>query len=225
VLGLAGEYRPVTEIEAYIAELAGALRGPGRAKADLVAEARDSLVDAATAYHAGGMDRTVAERCAVEEFGEVREIAPGYQAELGLAQGRRTALQLGGVLCVQPVAWWLASRSPGWATGQPSPGYALVDDVVTWLGVAAVAGALLAALACGVGVRYLAARHRLTRDVGVFSLLVCGVFAIAGLVQTGYGPHGLPAGLPWLAVLAMIPLTSVALSARRCIAAGQQVGG
>lgn len=215
----------MTEIEAYLAELAGTLRGPGRAKADLVAEARDGLVDAATAYHAAGMDPAAAERRAVQEFGEVREIAPGYQTELGLAQGRRTALQLGGVLAVQPVAWWLASRSPGWATGEPSPGSALVDGVVTWLGVAAVAGALLAALACGVGVRYLVARRRLARDVGVFALLVCGVFAIAGLAQTAYGPHGLPAGLPWLAVLAMIPLTCVAVSARRCIAAGQRVGG
>jgi hypothetical protein len=79
-------------IDAYVAELGGILRGPRRAKADLLDEARDSLVDAVRAYQDRGLDRQAAERRAVEEFGDVAEIAPGYQTELGLVQGRRTAL-------------------------------------------------------------------------------------------------------------------------------------
>jgi plastocyanin len=69
----------VTVIEAYIAELDRALRGPRRAKADLLAEGRDSLVDAADSPEDGGLDRQAAEQRAVEEFGEVREVtlAPG----------------------------------------------------------------------------------------------------------------------------------------------------
>src|SRR4051812_26337431 len=72
-------------IETYVAELGRTLRGPRRAKADLLAEARDSLVDAAGARERVGLPREEAEREAVAEFGAVPDIAPGYQTELGLA--------------------------------------------------------------------------------------------------------------------------------------------
>ena len=47
----------VNAIEEYIRELEAALRGPRRARVDLLTEARDALVDAADAFVAGGSHR------------------------------------------------------------------------------------------------------------------------------------------------------------------------
>src|SRR5262245_50362297 len=88
-------------IDAYIDQLRGTLRGPRRATADLLTEARDSLVDAAEAYERDGFGRAAAETRAVREFGDVRVVAPEYQNELGLAQARRTALLVLAVITLQ----------------------------------------------------------------------------------------------------------------------------
>jgi hypothetical protein len=69
-------------IDDYVTALDRTLRGPRRARRDLVTEARDSLTDCAEAYLAEGMDQAGAERMAVADFGTVAEIAPGYQEEL-----------------------------------------------------------------------------------------------------------------------------------------------
>ncbi|WP_084958554.1 permease prefix domain 1-containing protein [Thermoactinospora rubra] len=78
-------------IDDYVADLSRTLRGPHGPKRDMVVEARHSLLDAAEAYQAGGLDRTEAERRAVAEFGAVGEIAPGFQEELVICAGRRLA--------------------------------------------------------------------------------------------------------------------------------------
>ena len=54
-------------VEPYLAELSRALAGPRRRKADLMAEARDSLVDATEAYEADGLRRGEAAERAVAE--------------------------------------------------------------------------------------------------------------------------------------------------------------
>lgn len=81
-------------IDDYVRELGRELRGPRRARHDMIVEARDSLVDTAEALEASGMSRAEAESLAVAEFGPVEEIAPGYQEELLAGQGRRTAALL-----------------------------------------------------------------------------------------------------------------------------------
>jgi len=78
-------------IDDFVAALGRRLRGPRRLKRDLLAEARDGLIDAAEALEAAGLGRAEAERRAVAEFGEVAEVAPGYRAELTARQGRHTA--------------------------------------------------------------------------------------------------------------------------------------
>src|SRR5690606_18066105 len=78
-------------IDDFVAALGRRLGGPRRLKRDLLAEARDGLIDAAEALEAAGLGRAEAERRAVAEFGEVAEVAPGYQAELTARQGRHTA--------------------------------------------------------------------------------------------------------------------------------------
>ncbi|GGL24813.1 permease prefix domain 1-containing protein [Planomonospora parontospora] len=92
-------------IDDYVAELGRTLRGPRGLRLDLVTEARDSLLDAAEALEDGGLERTEAERAAVEEFGAVHEIAPGYQEELSVAAGRRLAALLFLAVPLTAVMW------------------------------------------------------------------------------------------------------------------------
>lgn len=165
----------------YVADLAASLRGPRREKADLLAEARDSLVDAAEAYEEEGVDRVAAEHLAVTEFGPVRAIAAEYQRLLGVSQGRRTALVLFGVGAMQSIVstYGWQSAGMGWTT-DPGPTIHIVADVVDWLGIATKVFALLAFLACGIGVRYLGARTWMPRTIGLFALVSCLLGSILG---------------------------------------------
>nr|WP_063817828.1 permease prefix domain 1-containing protein [Herbidospora sakaeratensis] len=81
-------------VDDYADRLAKTLRGPRRARNDLVAEARDGLYDAAEAYAEQGLPPDEAQARAVADFGPVAEVAPGFQEELTAAQSRRTATLL-----------------------------------------------------------------------------------------------------------------------------------
>ncbi|MFJ5225021.1 permease prefix domain 1-containing protein [Streptomyces sp. NPDC088400] len=211
-------------IDRYVAELDEALYGPRTVKADLLAEARDGLIDAAEAYEESGLDRASAERRAVADFGPVGTIAPDYQTELALAQGRRTAVLISAVLTIQPVAWWMLLRLAGHgmddATGT---GYDLVNSVVRWTGGGAIGMALAVAIATGAGVRYLGPRRKLVRAAGFFAFVVCAVFAVLGVLLTFYSTATesllSPTGLPMTALLLGIPLVGIAVSGRRCLTA------
>lgn len=210
-------------IDAYIDELGRSLRGPRRAKADLLAEARDALVDAAEAYECDGLARQAAEVRAVAEFGDVVEIGPDYQAELGFSQGRRTALVLFFVLVGQSVAWrtvWPMIR-PG-PVGDPTPAATALGQVFGWLGGIALVGALAATLACGVGVRRLGSR--VIRVVGGFALAVAGGLTGLSLVLAAVAPRpgsllSLSVGLPWSVAFLVMPMAAVAVSGYRCLVA------
>ncbi|MGN9783308.1 permease prefix domain 1-containing protein [Nonomuraea sp. ZG12] len=69
-------------IDDYVDRLHRRLKGPPRIKRDLLAEARDGLLDATDAWQRRGLGRAEAERTAVREFGPFGEIARGYQREL-----------------------------------------------------------------------------------------------------------------------------------------------
>lgn len=209
-------------IEAYIDQLRGALRGPRRATADLLTEARDSLIDAAEAYERDGLERAAAESRAVREFGDVGVVAPEYQNELGLAQARRTALLVLAVIpmqgAVSEAAWrWMAPH----VQWQPNPFYAWLAHTVDWAGHLVVAAALLTVLATGVGVRYGWVRAQLARLTGVFALSVYAFFAVTGVVLAVLSPVGraLLLSAPGLLVAAALWLvpTSLVVSGRRCL--------
>ncbi|MFC7483449.1 permease prefix domain 1-containing protein [Luedemannella flava] len=74
-------------IDEYVAGLGRRLVGPARLKAELLAEARDGLVDAAETAAGRGLDAPAAQRHAVAEFGTYTQVAPAYQVELAAAQG------------------------------------------------------------------------------------------------------------------------------------------
>jgi hypothetical protein len=212
--------RSVGMIDTYVAELAGALSGPRRAKADLIAETRDSLVDATKAYRRRGLDREAAEHRAVTEFGDVAEIAPAYQTELGLAQGQRTAFWIVCVLAPQSLVWdHVGGLVLGDSRWDPTPGYAVVDNVLPWLGLVAITSSLLAGLACGIGTRYLRVARELTRATGVLAFVVSAVFAISGALLTVLSPAPVTTGLLLLAAIVLLPLLCITVSAQRCLAA------
>lgn len=212
-------------IDAYIAELQSSLRGPRRFRTDLVTEARDSLVDAAEAYESAGLPRRDAEQQAVVDFGDVQAIASDYQAELGLAQTRRTALLvlllIGAQGAITEVAWRLVAGF-GW-TWHPAPAYSLLARLVDWVGLLTVVAAAVTLLLCRSRLSWRLNQRMLSRAAGVAGLAICAFFAFSSITLTAFSPvgslfaataPGLAAAIAWCAAPAMI-----AMSARRCLQA------
>ena len=215
-----------TPIERYLTRLGSALRGPRATKRDLLAEARDALVDATEAYTSQGHDREVGERRAVAEFGDLETIASAYQAELGLTQARRTSLLVIIVLLAQPILWGHASLFLGeveWSLDQAHPAYTFLATVIDWLGWGTVLAALVARAAAGVGVRRIGIRREVARATGIIALGAAVVFAPLALALTLLSPNPqelIDAGaLVLLTAFVLAPMTAVAVSARSCLAA------
>jgi hypothetical protein len=212
----------VSVVETYVAELRRSLRGPRRARADLVAEARDGLVDAAEAYQRQGMDPTAAERRAVAEFGDVQEIARQYQSELGLIQGRRTALHIVIVLAGQHLLWsgaWSGRDStvdaPSWY-GQLAQGFDVFGAVAL---VTAFASLMLVT-----AVKHLRGKGRtLVLATGVFALTLLSGHLVFGTVLSAWSPYVSymfsPSGMLWTVVCSLALTTSLGLSGRSCLVA------
>lgn len=200
------ETRLSDPIADYLAALDARLSGPAKAKADLLAEARDGLDDAAEAHAAAGHPDPRGQ--AVAEFGDPARIARAYQAELGVAEGART---LRSVLLAIPVIhglWqvnelvWIGSwrdygpRPPDW--------FGIVAQVQALAGWA-VAGLLVVAL---VAVRVLSRRAVDTRRLGRAAALLSVTGSVV-LLATLLALLGVSVGLdinllmvPWPCLLA-----------------------
>lgn len=165
-------------IDEYLVDLDRRLHGCGRFKADLLAEARDGLRDAADAYRAGGWSDEDAERRAVAEFGPAPVVAREYQAELGMLSGVRTLWKLVLGVPAMQIAWdyariltygeWtqLPTSTPDWyrVVAHASHGAVFVVPVI----------GLLALL----GTRWLSRRLdavRLARFCGILIALAVGI--------------------------------------------------
>lgn len=108
-------------VDAFVAELAHAVHGPGRVRRNILREVHDGLTDAAEAHAAGGLDPVAAEEQAVAEFGTVDELAHLYQAELTVRRGRATALFVIVAFPGMVLGWDLVWRAGvGWSS-QPGP--------------------------------------------------------------------------------------------------------
>jgi hypothetical protein len=185
-----------------------------------MAEARDSLEDATEAFEADGLDRCQAEQQAVADFGELDEVVPGYRAELGIAQGRRTALTLCLVMLAQPIVWLDGAWSWSQNSGSPTPFSEFLNQFVMLVGGTTIAGTVVALLASGIGLRYPAVRDRLTRTTAVFALVsggAVGVVSIAMATTSLVENHGGLGGLGIVAAFVLLPLVLVGRSATRCL--------
>jgi hypothetical protein len=208
----------LTPVDDYLTGLSRALPGPRRRKADLLAEARDHLVDATEAFEADGLDRDSAEREAVADFGELAEIAPGYRAELAVSQSRRTAMLLFLVLIIQPIVW----QEGVWSWNQDPAGDSAVNEflqsLVRGIGMVAIAGAVLAVIAAGIGMRYPIVRDHVSRVTALFAIASSVVVSAIGLGMAWTG--GRTATLLAFAVVGgfvVLPLVVVGLQAGRCL--------
>ncbi|MEV7091354.1 permease prefix domain 1-containing protein [Amycolatopsis sp. NPDC051045] len=173
-------------IDEYLGDLDRRLRGCGRFKADLLAEARDGLTDAADAYRAGGWSDEDAERRAVADFGPAAVVARDYQAELGMLSGVRTLWKLVLGVPAMQIAWDYARiLTFGEWTKLPTP-------TPEWYKVVAHAthGAVFLVPVIGVlallGIRWLSRRldgTGLARFCGILIALAVGVnLASVGLL-------------------------------------------
>jgi hypothetical protein len=215
-------------IDEYLAGLSRRLAGPRRVKADLLAEARDGLVDAAEAYADAGRPPSEAVARALADFGEHRQVLADYQAELAAAQGRRTALL---VTIVMP-SLMLMSRllwtgGPWAGSGPPSSKYLLVAYAFDTLQVTAAIMALLTLLGYGWGSRFLPAERvpaavLLTRLMGAGVLFFVSVqFVTGAAIYVWSAPTwpttvSLPATLAGAAMVSLA-LLGVARSGLRCL--------
>jgi hypothetical protein len=202
--------RPV-EIDSYVTGLSGRLRGPRRVRDELVAEARDSLVDAAESYERAGMTPDEAQRRAVTEFGSYAEVVPDYQAELAIAQGRRTVLLIAMALPVlvlaAPLMWW---HSPWSVDVQMPHGYPWLTVGFDVLSITGAALALLVLVGYGRGSRYVRDGVWLTEVVGRCGLTFLVVHGASGVVIYLWSVHQWPEMLGWPPVWAGAAAMSVA---------------
>jgi hypothetical protein len=217
-------------IDIYLDGLASALRGPERLHADLLAEARDSLLDAAEAHRERGLPADDAERRAIAEFGTYAEVVPGYQAELAVAQGRFTALLLALSLPVlhlaAPLMWW---KGPWIATEPPGQRYLTLVAHFDYLLFAATALAVLALLGFRLGGRFVRDGRRYARVIGVGALVFLAVHGATGVVVLGVSLYQWPESMRWPpmiggSVALAVSFLYAAATAWRCVeAAGEPV--
>ncbi|MEV6926439.1 permease prefix domain 1-containing protein [Dactylosporangium sp. NPDC051485] len=214
-------------IDAYVTSLRRALRGPRSAKADLLAEARDGLTDAAEHYESTGLPRLAAERLAVSDFGPVADLAPEYQRELALTQARRTAVLVGTAVAAQSLVSELAWRreATSW-TWQPDHLYTLLANTVDYAAYAVVAAALLAALACGIGARYVTVGRTFARATGIAAISVVAFFIAGSILLSAFSPawtsHSGAGISAWHAVASALTMTLpvwMTVSGLRCVRA------
>jgi hypothetical protein len=211
----------VDPIGTHLAELARAVRGPGRFRRSVLREVRDGLDDAADAYRRAGVDDERAARLAVRDFGPVAELAPLYQDELAADAGRRTAVLLAVGVPAVTAAWSLLFSS-GAAAGSPAPSPVAALGVVQ--DVAGVLATLTALALVALGFRRTAAPRRLALAAAVAAfatVAVCGGTAVVmNVVQAGqawvrFTSH--PAGLlVYLGSAAMIVLLNRSAARTLC---------
>lgn len=214
-------------IESYLAQVAAALPGPARVRADIVAELRSGLLDAADAHRRAGLPASAAAEAAVAEFGEPGRVAAAFRPELTARQARRLA----GVLAATgvPVAllWVLAvqashpgiSRAPLWRWAVAPP----VPFAAGSLLIAALA-ALAAVAVTGSTTRWLPDRPRsaaASAAIGGYGTAAADIAIFALLAhQLAVAPAVLaPFPVTAAAIASLARLTLARRAAQRCLAA------
>lgn len=192
-----------TAIDDYVESLDRRLVGPRRVKRDMIAEARDSLTDAAEAYRVAGLDEAVAERRAVDDFGPIQRIAPGYQRELAAGSARRLAM----AVTMLPVFAMLVSdrmwqNSPWDGIARPSGSYALLAKSLDMTAYVWAIGAVLAFVALHWQARRGTDPRRLVRTLGMGTIAVLGVVQVLGTTIYVSTVVTFPVALTWPPMIA-----------------------
>jgi hypothetical protein len=218
-------------VETYLAEIASRLPGPARSRAEIVAELRSGLLDAADAHRSAGLPPARAVQAAISEFGGPGEVADGFRAEIAARQARRLSASLvagGPLVGLLWLAAALASHlglhlAPPWHWPDLPPLLGVGLRLVTVAIAAAAWAALLGIAATGRLTRWLPARPRHGPTVAVIAgfgaagadLVLLSL--VAGLLAVAPGTLApLPIALAAAASLARLTLATRA--ARQCLA-------
>lgn len=205
-------------IESVVDRLDAELGGFGVRRAEVLAEVRDGLEDAAAAYGGAGLPVEEARRRAVTDFGDPGRVAQHFRStDLGRLS-RQTALLLGAGPVLVLTAWVLLGLSQG---------KLLTDSTATGFGLITAVGAVVGAAGWWWTRRTLrrgARPKRAATAVAVAVLALCGltwVFSYA--VEPWTTPADLQAsGWQWVhAVEAFSMLATMAMvaAALRCLVA------
>src|SRR4051812_30140518 len=176
----------------------------------MVAEARDSLLDAAEAHLDEGLAPGDAARQAIAEFGHYHEIVPSYQAELAAAQGRRITIWMATALPVlnvlAPLMWW----NEPWTSHPPVDGFWTLRSGYDYVSLGASAVALLLLIGFGWGSRYVRDEFRYARAVGVGALIFLAIHGAAGTAVFGLSVYQWSVGPTWPPILVGVVVNGVA---------------
>jgi hypothetical protein len=221
----------INPIDGYLRALDLSLAGPPRLKCDLLAEARDGLVDAAAAYREAGLAPAEADGRAVRDFGRLPDLAPAYQSELAAAAAQRLALWLTLIPLVLGAGSDLMWRGAPWTGAPPPAGYSLLSVGVDRFGSLLAAGGLCAyAWLAWAARRGRPVAPATARRVALTGLAGVTTLAAAGLTVFGLTVFLAPAALTWpplvIGGLAMTAaLGWLASRAWRCAAWAASPGG
>lgn len=164
-------------VAATVATLQRSLRGPRRARQEMVCEVRDGLADAVESYRDAGLSHDRARHRAVADFGDPGQIAADLQSELAARYGRRAAARMAlafpGLMLLWDSVWAFGDVSPR----PPSPTVTLLATVVDVLSLTAAVGCLIALAGLWLGARRGMRPNRVTRGVGFLAL---GTFVSVG---------------------------------------------
>ena len=136
----------------WLGEIRSRLPGPAGPRAEILAELRDGLVEAAEANERRGHRRGEAVQLALEQFGEAATVAASFWPEMAAARARQVVLILFATGPIVAALWVSALRSRGTGLAE-----GLFDS-----GRAHVAAGLLVAVAIGCGIWTLVATGRAT---------------------------------------------------------------
>jgi hypothetical protein len=192
----------MNEIDRYVRRLDRALVGPGRRKADLMREVRDGLEDA-TEAHRGRADLAIA------EFGDVRDLAPAYQAELAASATRSVGLRVAAAFGVGAFAANLTWQGGSWAHTPPPGGFQVLSDLINWSGnTLALVGALTVAVLWRWGQLPMSAMRLLNRGLAV---LLLGTWTV-GAAMFVWSAVLWPAARTWPPMIAgVVAMTAAAV--------------
>jgi hypothetical protein len=217
-------------IDAYIGQVAASMPGPAGARADVLAELRGGLLDAADAHRSAGLPAGAAAEAAITEFGDPRQVADAFRPHLAVRHARRVALTLlvtGPLVGLLWTAAALASHitirhAPPWQwPGTPPlsiafPAAAAALIITVWSALATVA-------ATGKLARWLPASPRIAAataattgfgataaDLAVFALLASQMTTAPGNLA--------PLPVAAAAAASLTRLTLARRAARKCLA-------
>jgi HAAS len=219
-------------IDAYLGDVAAALGGPARARADIVAELRSGLLDAAEAYRSAGLPLDLAADAAIREFGDASRIAAGFRPELAARQARRLAIALVATGPLIGLLWATAALASHigirpalpWQWAGAPPASMVAFPVAAAALLITVWTALFTVAATGRPARWLPVQPRIaatTAAMAGFGAMVAdtAVFVLLASQLISAPARLAPAPIAAAAAASLIRLTLARRGARRCLSA------